>query len=392
MKVLFLLNTLGSGGTESSLAACLPTFLENGVNPLVACFASHLATRDSVFERIIGRYSTIYPIPGNDRFDRVRQTRRLFLEWTPDIIHSSLVEANLVSRVANIGLSSILINSLVSTTYVKARFQVPNTRVFKHRCLQVVDAITGLFLVDHFHAVNQAVKDEAVRSLFIPSDRITVIQRGRPLALFQRNVEKRALIRRELGISEDDFLLCNIGRQSHIKGQIDLLRAFSSAARMAPDLKLIVAGRRGDCSEKLISFIAQNDLADKVFLLGHRDDIPSLLCASDLFIFPSHLEGIGGAAIEAMAAGLPIVASDIPGLRETLGEQHKMNFVPPKTPELLCEAILFFKNRPQLREHQAEANRLRCLQNFQIETNAQRMVELYQDLIHDADKTRTPPS
>lgn len=377
VKVLFLLNTLGSGGTESSLVVSLPIMVECGIRPLVACFESQLATRDSVFEGQISKFSDIVTVAGDTRSARVRCSRKLIRDWSPDIVHSSLMEANLVSRFACVGLKSILVNSLVSMSYTPARFELPKTNVMKHRCLQLADLLTGWLFVDHFHAVNQAVKDEAVRSLLIPEERITVVQRGRQIKSFSSQGQGRVKLRKELGASEDDFLLCSVGRQSHVKGQLDLLEAFRMALEVCPDLRLVVAGRKGDCSDELGSFIEAHSLDGRVALLGHRDDVPELLCASDMFVFPSRLEGIGGAAIEAMAAGLPVIASDIPGLRETLGSQGELNFVPIKSPRRLFESIVWLKRRPELRREQGLKNRKRFEETFQVRPNAEKMVEFY---------------
>lgn len=78
---------------------------------------------------------------------------------------------------------------------------------------------------------------------------------------------------------------------------------------------------------------------DQVWFLGHREDVPDLLAAADLFVFLSLWEGLGGAVIEAMALGLPVVASDIPALREVLEVDRNATLVPPGSPRDLAGAI-----------------------------------------------------
>lgn len=381
VKVLFLLNTLGSGGAESSLAVSLPIMVEDGLEPLVACFQAQVATRRSVFHDQIEAHARIVTIPGQTRLEAARATRELIEEWRPDVVHATLMEANLISRLARLGCKTPLINSLVSMSYTEARFRVPHTNRLKHRALQVVDAVTGWVAVDHFHAVNQAVKDEAVKRLLIPPGRISVVLRGRPAQAFDEAAQKRAKTRSSLGFDDQEFVVISVGRQSFIKGHLDLLLAFRSAWRGHPDLRLVVAGREGDCTNELRRYVEEHGLEEVVSFLGHRNDVPELLAAADLFVFPSHLEGIGGAGIEAMAAGLPVVASDIPGLRETLGPQGRWNYVPAEDPQSLHRALAALKVDPELRASQGRANRTRFESIFEVEPNALKMMELYRKVL-----------
>ena len=102
---------------------------------------------------------------------------------------------------------------------------------------------------------------------------------------------------------------------------------------------VFVCGRDGGATAALRTQVERLRLGDTVRFLGHRDDLPEILAAADIFAFPSRYEGLGGVLLEAMALALPIVASDIPAVRETVDEGCNAVLVPPGHPEPLAAAL-----------------------------------------------------
>lgn len=327
MKVLFFIPTLGAGGAETSLLASLPYLIERGVEPFIAHFENQ-GSHTQLTSKFAAK-APLYPVAGNSRRQRIFGFAKLLRKVEPTIVHSSVMEANLVSRLACIGKPTVLINSLVNTPYAPLRLSAPGTNLLRHRALQLVDAITSWLLVDHFHAVNESVKEEAVRRLWLRPRQITVVERGREGARFVRPREERERTRGSLGLEEHDFVLITVGRQCYQKGQIYLLQAFEEFLNVCPSAKLLIVGKEGDSTERLRAFSGNRSVEGSLKFLGHRDDIPDLLHCADLFVFPSLFEGIGGAVIEAMASRLPVIATDIPGLRETLGPAPEVCYPSP---------------------------------------------------------------
>ena len=130
--------------------------------------------------------------------------------------------------------------------------------------------------------------------------------------------ERRARGREGLGIASDAPVIVTVGRQEYQKGQTHLIAAFERVAREYPEALLLLAGRRGYESGAIDAAIARSSFGDRIRSLGHRDDLPDVLAACDVFAFPSLYEGLGGAVIEAMALGLPVVSSDLPAVREVV--------------------------------------------------------------------------
>jgi glycosyltransferase involved in cell wall biosynthesis len=124
-------------------------------------------------------------------------------------------------------------------------------------------------------------------------------------------------VRREFGIPPDSALCIHVGRMDAAKNHEFLVEAFARLAELVPKARLVLVGRGGnEIEHRVRARAAAPDLRNKVFFAGVREDVPRLLLAADVMLFPSLWEGLPGALLEGCAAGLPVVASDIPPVRE----------------------------------------------------------------------------
>jgi glycosyltransferase involved in cell wall biosynthesis len=124
--------------------------------------------------------------------------------------------------------------------------------------------------------------------------------------------------RRKLGIADRAPLLLSVGTLATCKGHCYLIEAMPAVLRHFPDSQLVIAGQ-GDRADELRRLIAARQLQQHVRLLGFRDDVPDLVHACDLFVFPSIEEGLGSTLIDVMLAGRPIVATTAGGIPDVLG-------------------------------------------------------------------------
>ena len=132
----------------------------------------------------------------------------------------------------------------------------------------------------------QAVKDYAVEYLGVDPDQVTVVRRGRDLErLGEPSPERRAAARAALGVGDDEVLILSVGRHEFQKGQIHLVEAMPEVLRHHPEAVVLVAGRDGAVTGQLEAAIARLGLADKVRLLGYRDDVEELLHGADVLAF-----------------------------------------------------------------------------------------------------------
>jgi len=175
-------------------------------------------------------------------------------------------------------------------------------------------------------------------------------------------------------------MLLNVGRQDYQKGHLDLLRAFALVAERYPDAVLVQAGRRGHATAEMQQLLAASPWADRVHLVGHRDDVPDLMAASDIFVFPSHYEGMGGAIIEAMALGLPVVVSRAPALLEVIEDGRNGLSAPVADPPALAKAIGTLLGSVALREEFGRRSREIFSERFGLCRSVSRMVAMYESL------------
>lgn len=150
-----------------------------------------------------------------------------------------------------------------------------------------------------------------------------------------------------LGLGGNDQALLCVGRLTLAKGHRYLLEAMRLLAEPMPGVKLLIAGD-GELREELRQLAKSLGVSDRVHFLGSRKDIPDLLALCDLYVSASVFEGTSLAVMEAMAAGKPIVATDIPGNLELLEHDATAVLVPPANAHMLAEAITRVARNAQL--------------------------------------------
>ena len=376
MRVVFVINSLGAGGTERSTAVLLPLLRERGIDAVVVC----LLHRDEGDEaNVIEQGFDVRFVPATRLLGRVRAVRAILRELEPDVVHTAIFEADVVGRLAAFRLGIPVLTSLVNTPYDPTRRDDPNVVPWKLRIVREIDSATGRLANAHFHAVTPGVADDAVTTLRFRRDRISVVERGRdPEAFGRRDDERRARIRAGLGVTADERLILAVGRQEFQKAHVHLVGAVRELVPHGnPPVVLAIAGRRGNASDELDAAIRASGLGDRVRLLGHRDDVADLLVAADVFVMPSRYEGTAGAAIEAMALKTPIVATDLTGTAGILEHEVNALLVPVGDTAALAKAIRSIFEHPE--DAQARASRARrdFDERFTLERSADRMTELY---------------
>jgi glycosyltransferase involved in cell wall biosynthesis len=378
LSVLYVIDSLGAGGSERSLAELLGPMARAGVRPTIAL----LTRRKGVERQVIDAGFDVRFIKSESRLGRIREIRALIASVRPDIVHTTLFNSDLAGRVGAVGFRIPVVSSLVNTSYDPVRLQDPNVRPMRLRLLRIIDGWTARHLTKHFHAVTQAVKEAAVRDLRIPAERISVIERGRdPVRLGLPSAVRRERARERLRLSPDDEVLVSVGRQEFQKGQRYLLEAMVELSRVRPKAILLIAGPRGHASKELERLWRETDLRDQVRFLVFVEDIPGILAAADLFVFPSLYEGLPGALIEAMAVGLPIVASDIDATREVLEPGRNAILVPSASTSHLAGAALRLLSEEGTRRRFGARSRSIFEERFTLDVSVRRMVAMYRRVV-----------
>jgi len=233
-------------------------------------------------------------------------------------------------------------------------------------------------------AVSEATARDLRATLRLPEEEVKVVHNGIPF-----RDGNRSSLRNELGLSTNDPLLVAVGNLYPVKGHAVLLRAMGGLLRSGEianvPWRLAIAGR-GEEEEGLRALAREEGIADRVTLLGFRRDVPDILAAADIFVMPSLSEGLPLALVEAMAAGLPVVVSDVGGVPEVAVAGREAILVPPGEPAPLAEGLARLLRDPSARVTMGRAARERALRDFSVST----MCEAYERLYRGEAVSRSP--
>jgi glycosyltransferase involved in cell wall biosynthesis len=378
-RVAYVIDSLAPGGAERSLVELLPHLMARGVDPTVVCLAW---TEESLEPMVRSHGIPLVQIDARSRLATVGTLRALFRRERPDLIHTTLFESDLAGRLGAAGSGIPVLTTLAGSTYEPGRLDDTRVRASRLRAARAIDGWTARRLTRRLHAVSEDVKRSAVRSLRVDPERVVVIPRGRdPRLLGEPSEARRRAVREALGAREDSELVLAAGRQELPKGHRYLVEAAATLHR--PRTQILVAGREGGESPALRELVLKLGLEGRVSFLGYREDVADLLAASDVFVMPSVREGSPGALIEAMAMAVPIVASDLPTIREILEHERSALLVPPRDPVAIAAAIDRLLDDPELRTKLATEARGLFQNRFTIAAIADRMVDLYRETLRE---------
>lgn len=249
---------------------------------------------------------------------------------------------------------------------------------------RLMDA-AGIFLasmvgrgVDHIAAISRAIEAEAVGLLHVPKDRVTLIYNGLDPAPFRAERDGRGF-RDRLGIPGDALLVGTVARLIPQKGLQYLIGAAGKLAVELPDTRFVVIGD-GPYRATLEAQAEQAGLRGRVIFAGFCHDIPEALSALDLFALPSLEEGFSIAAMEAMSAGKPVVASAVNGLPELVTGETGILVAPGNAGQLAAALRCLLTDRSR-RIRMGQAGRDRVSEYFRLETMVEHHVRLYEDLV-----------
>ncbi|MGH7923505.1 MAG: glycosyltransferase family 4 protein [Candidatus Binatus sp.] len=255
-----------------------------------------------------------------------------------------------------------------STLFVTRRMDYRPNRVFAPYLFnRAVDGIV---------AISRGVAD-SLATAGVDRRRVTVVHSGVDCDRFRPpSADERVQARIALGIFDSAFVVSAVGALEPRKGHRYLVEAIAHLAPTASSIRCFIAGH-GSIRGELEREIAKLGCGERVKLLGRIDDPRELLWASDVLAMPSLNEGLGVAALEAMATGLPVVASDVGGLREAVEDERRGVIVPPANLEKIASAIQRLAEPTGVRLQMGAAARAHVVENYSMDKMAARTLELY---------------
>jgi glycosyltransferase involved in cell wall biosynthesis len=232
---------------------------------------------------------------------------------------------------------------------------------------------------DRIIAVSNATKDY-VLSLGAKPSKVKVIHNGVDLKKFRPITGKREEMRRKLGIPPDAVVVLTVRRLVYKNGIDTLIEGAYHAVKKNPRLVFLVVGKGPDFNS-VKQHIEQLGIERNFMLTGFVDDeaLPFYYNAADFFVLPSKSgEGLPLVALEAMACGLPVLATDVGGIREVLMNEYG-RLAPPNNPEALAQAVLEF-SEVDFSSRKTELHS-KVAERFSWDVNVERLLEIYGELI-----------
>ncbi|KRV48218.1 hypothetical protein AQ490_25790 [Wenjunlia vitaminophila] len=369
MHVLHVIDSLhDTGGAGHALAVTAPHLVRDGVRLDVAC----LQPGDTAPLTAAG--VDVFAVGHRGRLRAAAALSGLIRRRRPDLVHTTLHQADLVGRAAANAARVPVISSLVRSAYGPEQLARCGRTSLRVRGAQVADALTAVG-VRRFQALTRHLATEMSRRLAVDPMLIDVVPQGRdPRVLGTVTESRRAAVRAALGLGRNQPVVLAAARQHHSNGLDVLIRCWPQVRAWEPHAVLLLAGRPDEHTPRLKA-LGAND--PSVVFLGHRKDVYGLMAASDVVVAPSRREGMSSTAMEAMGVGVPLVATDVPALRETVGRDEHALLVPPEDGDALHRGLLDALTYRGAAARRATAAREHFLSHYTLERISQLMIAFY---------------
>lgn len=309
----------------------------------------------------------------------ILKLRRLLKEEAFDIVETSQITPTMIACWAVWGLKTAHVAG-IHDVFSRARY---NSR--KHKLWRF--SVRGGRCA-RFYAISEYVREHWTAYANCPAGKTALVLNAIPADCFEA-VPDREGVRRELGLAPDARIALFVGRMLKRKG-IDTILEGVGPLLDRENLHLVYVGEWGYSPEHFFSDedrlqasmmekIATEGWGDRVHFVGRRGDVPRLMASSDVLVHPARIEGFGLVLAEAMAAGLPVVASQVEGIPEVL-EGTDSILVPPDDPKAVSDAVLeTLRRTPEASARAVEKGRARA-ERFRLHHRISALMELFKEV------------
>lgn len=367
-RLLVLPVGLGVGGAEEIIRESLPLIEAEGFDVTLWSLKAERSLR----EEIGHEGERAMSLEGSSRWSPV-VLGRLYTGLRRerfDVVHSHLFRANLAARLVGRAAGiRVIINSHHGTD------------AWRQAWARGVERATA-GLADRIVTCSESVRRFAVEEVGLPPEKVVAIPNGISIRRFAARGQ-RSVVRASLGLAGDRPVLGTVARLDEPdKGIAVLVSAMERVASRIPGAVCLVTGD-GPSRRELEEKVLQRGLGERIRFLGMRRDVPDLLQALDLYVQPSLREGFGLSTLEAMASGLPVIASRAGGLVEVVKEGETGELVPPGDPKVLGERIVALLLADEVRGRYGRQGVIRARTCFPLDRMVREWVRLYRWLLSE---------
>jgi glycosyltransferase involved in cell wall biosynthesis len=363
MNILFLANHLNTGGITSYLLTLAAGLKQRGHQVFVASSGGELQ----------GRFI-------QEGIDFVPIAIKTKCEVHPKILYSFfrlkkiIREKNIAVIHANTRVTQVLAHLLSQATGVP--YLSTCHGFFKRRFFRLLCPYWGKRVI----AISSQVKEHLLNDFKLSAEKIEVIHHGIEMSRFrEQRTENREQRKKKLGLSEG-AVVGIIARLSEVKGHAYLIRAMPEVCVSVPEAQLVIVGE-GRLKNRLLALARELGLEKKVFFFPNSAGTRQLLALMDVFVLPSLHEGLGLALMEAMAAGVAVVGSDIGGIKTLIRQGYSGLLVEPGEVKGLARAIVELLQQPERRKFLADNGRAFIAENFSQQEMVIRTERMYQECL-----------
>ncbi|HYE34629.1 glycosyltransferase [Methylocaldum sp.] len=372
-RVLFLIDSLGMGGAERMLVNYLQHLDVNRYEPRVCVFGVRDGNPVAAEIERLGIPVDLISVPRIRDFINVMSLVRYLRLHQIDLVHTQLETVTVHG-----GIAAKIVG--IPTVHTLHTFAYPNATARETRRTELV-----WFSLRHFHdkiiAVSAAVGDYAVSKGRVPLEKISVLYNGIDTRSFSpRNSADRVSVRTALGIPDNAALVITVAVLRREKGIQYLIETWPDILKSVPNAYYLVVGA-GPYESTLKSLAAKHNITDRVIFAGPRNDVPDLLRSSDLFALPTLNDVLPTVLAEAMASGLPIVASRVGGVPEMIEPDKNGLLVSPADKIGLANACIRLLCAPNEAQRLAEGGRDIAEARFNVRNQVQKLETLYEELL-----------
>ena len=359
--VVHVIHSLAVGGTENGLVNLIGALAGELRHTVVAMtVAGPLAARLPGDVEVIALDKRAGLDPG-----AVLRLARLLRRLRPDIVHSR----NWGAFDAVVAAALARVPAVIHGEHGREVSDPQGLNPRRNRLRRWAAPFTSRFV-----AVSLDLARWLTGTVGVPAAKVVTIHNGVDPRRF--GDEDRAAARRGLGVAGDTVVVGTVGRLDPVKDQAGLLDAYAALPSTDGRHTLVIVGD-GPCRATLEARAARPDLAGRVRLLGERDDVARLLAGFDIFTLPSIAEGISNTVLEAMASGLPVIATRTGGNGELVEDGVTGRLVPVGDRSALAAALAGYLADPHLRQLHGKVGRQRAIDEFSLDRMTSRYRELY---------------
>lgn len=373
--IVHVIYSLGAGGLENGLVNIINRIPEERYRHAIICLTESGSFEDRI-RNPATRIFSLHATPGHS-FLLYWKLWKIMRQLKPSIVHTR-----------NLSALEAQIPAFFLMKRVKTVHGVHGRDVFdlegKNRKYNLLRKMIRP-LVDRYITVSLDLKKWLVNTIGVNQKAVVQIYNGVDQSFFKPGTVSLPDIEKTVFLPQKPVVIGTVGRLAEVKDQATLIRAFKSVLEILPlgkqHLRLVITGD-GPLRAQLETLINELGIVEFVWMTGDRNDIADILRLLDVFVLPSLGEGISNTILEAMATGLPIIATNVGGNPELIEDGVNGYLVPCNDPENLAESIVKLTESSNTRSSMGKASLIKISEQFNWDSTVEKYVNVYDELLN----------